>query len=169
MATKLMGGVGSQLARGIVTGLCGTQALDWVGILLYDNESTATRQAEDRARNHRHAYEVAVDRLARRLGRRLDDEQITRWGWRFHKFFGITSGLGYLALRRKFPRLGAGYGLAFGALFFVVVDELMMPLSRLTPGPRAFSWKVHARGAAAHLAYGVAAETAARLLEPRRT
>jgi len=50
----------------------------------------------------------------------------------------------------------------------VVVDELMMPLSRLTPGPRAFSWKVHARGAAAHLAYGVAAETAARLLEPRR-
>jgi len=60
MATKSRGGVGSHLARGIVTGLCGTQALDWVGILLYDNESAATRQAEDRARNHRHAYEVAI-------------------------------------------------------------------------------------------------------------
>ena len=115
-----MGGVGSHLGRGIVTGLCGTQALDWVGILLYDNESAATREAEDRARHHRHAYEVAVDRIARRLGRRLDDDQITRWGWRFHKFFGIASGLGYLALRRAFPRLRAGYGLAFGVVFFML-------------------------------------------------
>jgi len=41
----------------------------------------------------------------------------------------------------------------------------MMPLLRLTPGPLAFSWKVHARGAAAHLAYGVGAEATARLLD----
>ena len=40
-----------------------------------------------------------------------------------------------------------------------------MPLLRWTPGPRAFSWKVHARGAASHLAYGVAAEVAARIID----
>jgi hypothetical protein len=150
-----------------VTGLCATQALDWVSIFLYDNEDPRTRAAEDRARNHRHAYEVAVERLASRLGRPLNDQEITRWGWRFHKVFGVAGGLAYLGLRRAFPRLRAGCGLAFGAAFFVIADELLMPLARLTPGPRAFSWKVHARGAAAHLAYGVAAEAAARLLEPR--
>jgi putative membrane protein len=157
------------LVRGTIVGLCATQALDWVSIFLYDNEAPATRTAEDRARGHRHAYEVAVDRAARRLGRALTDDQVSRWGWRFHKVFGILGGLGYLALRRGFPRLRWGYGLAFGAAFFVVVDEIMVPLQRLTPGPFAFSWKVHARGAAAHVAYGVAAETTARMLDGRTT
>lgn len=156
---------GKALARGTIVGLCATQALDWVSILLYDNEARATRVAEDQARGHRHAYEVAIDRAARRLGRRLSDDQVSRWGWRFHKVFGILGGLGYLALRRRFPRLRWGCGLAFGAAFFVIVDEVVVPLQRLTPGPFAFSWKVHARGALAHLAYGVAAEATARMLD----
>jgi hypothetical protein len=151
-------------ARGAMVGLCATQALDWVSIVLYDNEDRATRRAEDTARGHRHVYEVAVERLAGSVGRRLTPAQQQRWGWRFHKFFGVMSGLGYLALRNAFPRLGRWRGLAFGVAFFLVVDELLMPVLRLSPGPRAFSWKVHARGAAAHLAYGVAAEEAARRL-----
>ena len=100
-------------------------------------------------------------------GANLSDRQIGRWGWRFHKVFGLLGGPAYLALRRRFPAMRWGGGLAFGALFFLVVDELMVPLAGLTPGPRAFSWKVHARGAAAHLAYGVAAEMSARLLVDR--
>lgn len=159
--------VGSQLARGVITGLCATQALDWVSIFLYENESAETRAAEDWARGHRHAYEVAVARAAAAVGRRLDDDQVVRWGWRFHKVFGILGGVAYLGLRRAVPRLRAGCGLAFGVAFFAVLDEVLVPLAGLTPGPRAFSWKVHARGAVAHLAYGVAAEAAARLLEPR--
>ena len=81
--------------------------------------------------------------------------------------FGLLGGPAYLALRRRFPALRWGCGLGFGAVFFLAVDELLVPLTGLTPGPRAFSWKVHARGAAAHLAYGVAAEGAARLLDAR--
>lgn len=153
------------MARGLVVGLCATQALDWISILFYEGEARATRAKEDRARGHRHAYEVAIERLARAAGRRLTDEQVTVWGWRLHKAFGLLGGVGYLGLRRAFPRLRRGCGLAFGAAFFLIGDELMMPLLRLTPGPRAFSWKVHARGAAAHLAYGVAAEGAARLFD----
>lgn len=156
---------GAALAKGLVVGLCATQALDWVSILLYDGEARATRAKEDDARGHRHAYEVAIERLARSIGRRLTDQQVAEWGWRFHKAFGLLGGVAYLGLRRVFPRLQRGHGLAFGAAFFLIGDELMMPLLRLTPGPLAFSWKVHARGAAAHLAYGVAAEGAARLLD----
>ena len=151
--------------RGLVVGLCATQALDWVSIALYEGESRKTRERENAVRGQRHAYERAVDMMAQRFGRRLSDEQIGKWGWRFHKLFGVLSGPGYLALRRLFPRLRRGGGLLFGAAFFLVVDELMGPLARLTPGPLSFGWKVHARGAAAHLAYGVAAETTARLLD----
>lgn len=153
------------LLKGLVVGLCATQALDWLSIALYRAESRSERRRENAVRGHRHAYERAIEMTARRFGQRLSDRQIAKWGWRFHKLFGLLGGPGYLALRRRFPGLRWGSGLAFGALFFVVVDELLVPLARLTPGPRAFSWKVHGRGAAAHLAYGLAAESAARLLD----
>lgn len=153
------------LLRGLVVGLCATQALDWMSIALYRAESRQTRRRENAVRGQRHAYERAVEMMARRFGRRLSDEQIGKWGWRFHKLFGILSGPAYLAARRAWPGLRRGGGLLFGAAFFLVVDELMVPLARLTPGPLSFGWKVHARGAAAHLAYGVAAESAARLLD----
>jgi putative membrane protein len=153
--------------RGLVVGLCATQALDWLSIALYQAESASTREKENAVRGHRHAYERAIELTAARFGRRLTDRQIRQWGWRFHKVFGVLGGPVYLALRRKLPRLRWGNGLAFGAAFFLVADELLVPLARLTPGPGAFSWKVHARGAAAHLAYGVAAETTARLFEAR--
>lgn len=158
-------GAARGLLRGLVVGLCATQALDWLSIALYRAESRQARKRENAVRGNRHAYERAIEMTARHLGQRLSDEQIGRWGWRFHKVFGFAGGPAYLALRRRFPGLRWGSGLAFGAAFFLVVDELLVPLARLTPGPRAFSWKVHARGAAAHLAYGVAAETTARLLD----
>jgi putative membrane protein len=152
------------VASGVVVGFCATEALDWLSTVLYQRQDHRTRQAEDQVRGDRHAYEVAVERLARRIGRPLNGEQTARWGWRFHKLFGFLGGPAYLLLRRSFPRLARGSGLAFGAAFFLLVDELLVPALRLTPGPLAFSWKVHARGAAAHLAYGVAAESTARLL-----
>ena len=158
-------GAARGLLRGLVVGLCATQALDWLSIALYRAESRQTRKRENAVRGNRHAYERAIEMTARRLGQRLSDQQIGRWGWRFHKVFGFAGGPAYLALRRRFPALRWGSGLAFGAAFFLVVDELLVPLTGLTPGPRAFGVKVHARGAAAHLAYGVAAETAARLLD----
>jgi len=159
------GSAGWGVARGLVVGLCATQALDWVSIALYEAEGAEARNQENAVRGQRAAYERAVERLAQRLGRRLTEEQIGKWGWRFHKAFGLLGGPAYLVLRRLFPGLRWGGGLLFGALFFLVVDELVVPLAGLTPGPRAFGLKVHARGAASHLAYGVAAETSARLLD----
>jgi hypothetical protein len=155
----------SSFVRGCVVGVVATQALDWLSIVLYHGENRATRRAEDRARGHLHAYERALQRIVRRAGVELPRPELRRWGWRFHKIFGALGGVGYLLARRRDPRIGYGAGLAFGAAFFLVVDEVLVPGLGLTPGPRAFSWKVHARGAVSHLAYGVAAETVARLLD----
>src|SRR5205814_1285956 len=88
----------SRLMRGLIVGLCATQALDWVSIWLYEGQSRRARRAEDQARGGRHAYEVAIDRVVRLAGRRLSRRQRARWGWRFHKAFGLLGGLGYLAL-----------------------------------------------------------------------
>jgi hypothetical protein len=151
--------------KGLLVGLAASKALDEVSIALYENEDRSTRWAENRARRNRHAYERAVEQLAGFAGKSLSRRQRKVYGWKFHQAFGLLGGLQYVALRRRHPRIGAGMGLLFGAAFFLIMDELMMPLLRWTPGPRAFSWKVHARGAAAHIAYGVAAEAAARVLD----
>ena len=156
---------GASLLQGVLVGVAATQALDWLSIALYESEDDETRVTEDTARGHRHAYEVAMDRMARGLGLALSEDELRRWAWRFHKVFGVAGGIGYVALRKRSRAVSACVGTLFGSAFFLVVDELLVPATGLTPGPRAFPWKTHARGAASHVAYGVAAELAARALE----
>lgn len=151
--------------KGLLVGLAASKALDWVSIYLYEKEGPAARLAENLARGNKHAYERGVENIAKVAGKRLSRKQREVYGWKFHQAFGLLTGLQYVALRRKNPRIGKGMGLLFGLGFFLFADELLMPLLRWTPGPRAFSWKVHARGAASHIAYGVAAEAAARLID----
>jgi uncharacterized membrane protein YagU involved in acid resistance len=61
-------------------------------------------------------------------------------------------------LRRRFPAIAAARGLAFGAAFFLIVDEVLNTALRLTPPPRAFPWQTHARGLGGHIAYGMTTE-----------
>ncbi len=155
----------SLLTKGLIAGLAGTQALDAVSTWLYKAESPLDRFRENRSRGFLHAYERAVDRIASRFGKRLSRGEKKAWGWRFHKAFGLAGGLLYVVLRRRFPAIARGNGLLFGAAFFLLVDELLMPATGLTPGPQAFDAKVHGRGAVAHIAWGVAAESALRFYE----
>jgi hypothetical protein len=153
------------LIKGLVVGYTATQALDKISIYLYDKEGQAARDKENAVRRGLHAYERAIKNQFEFLGIKLTRQEIKKWGWRFHRTFGILSGVGYLALRKKYPKLGAAMGLGFGTAFFILVDEVMLPALKLTPGPQAFDLKVHGRGAAAHIGYGIAAEGAARLVD----
>lgn len=150
--------------KSLAIGYLATEALDQVSIFLYENESKETRDTENRIRG-RQAYEKVVERIVKTLGYSLSDDQIRYWGWKFHRTFGYLGGFQYLALRRLYPKVGKAWGLFFGAAFFLMVDEFIIYLAKLTPGPRAFSWKVHARGAVSHVAWGVAAEATARALD----
>lgn len=164
-APKLGQVLNSLPVKGLLVGAAASAALDLVSIAIYENEDRRTFLAENRARRGKHAYERGVEKIAGAAGKRLSRKERKFYGWKLHQVTGLLTGLQYVALRRKNPRIGLGMGLLFGIGFFLGVDELLMPLLGWTPGPRAFSWKVHARGAAAHIAYGVAAEAAARVIE----
>lgn len=155
----------SKVLTGLVVGVVATQALDVLSEVIYRKESRLLRFRENKTRGFAHAYERAVDKMARAAGIRLSRKEMQRYGWLFHKAFGTLGGLGYATLRKRYPQLSKGFGLLFGTAFFAIGDELLMPLLGLTPGPQKFSWKVHARGAASHIAYGVAAELAALAME----
>lgn len=156
------------LVTGLAAGFVASQALDLLSIGLYEWEGRRWPEArvrEDGSRDQIHAYEKGVDLLARATGRHLSRPALARWGYVFHAAFGLGGGVLYALLRRRNPRIAAGGGLGFGALFYALMDELIVPLSRMTPGPRHFPWQAHARGLATHLAYGLAAEQTLRLTE----
>jgi uncharacterized membrane protein YagU involved in acid resistance len=50
------------------------------------------------------------------------------------------------------------HGLLFGLVFWLVVDEIMNPVLRLTRGPLAYPWQTHLRGGVGHLIFGAVTE-----------
>jgi Protein of unknown function (DUF1440) len=148
--------------RGLGVGFVATQVLDVVSHYLYESLSDEDFEQEEQARGYQQAYEVAVQKIARFYGKELNESEMKFWGWKFHRSFGLSGGLQYMALRKMVPQVGYGYGIPFGLAFWVLADEIGIYGAGLVPGPQKFNWKAHARGAIAHIAYGVAAELTAR-------
>jgi hypothetical protein len=150
--------------KGAVAGLAATWVMDRVTTLLYERENPDARRREDQARGGKTAYGVAAEKAMALAGRRISDEGRERAGAAVHYLTGAAAGASYVLLARKFPELKESYGAAFGAAWFLAVDELANVALGLTPGPRAFPWQAHARGLAGHLVLGVTTDATLRLL-----
>jgi len=146
------------IRRGAAAGAAATWLMTQATTWMYEHEGDDAKRREDRVRGSRTAYEVATEKGARAAGVELDDQRRQRYGTALHWATGIAAGIAYAALRRQMPAVAAARGLAFGAGFFLLVDEIANPALGFTPGPRAFPWQTHARGLGGHLAYGLATE-----------
>ncbi|MGH7482435.1 MAG: DUF1440 domain-containing protein, partial [Longimicrobiales bacterium] len=71
----------------------------------------------------------------------------------------------YAAVRDRYPAVSRAGGTAFGAGFFVLVDETLPPLLGLTAGPRHFPWQTHIRGLSGHMVFGAVTEGVLDLLD----
>jgi hypothetical protein len=155
--------------RDVVAGALAGAAATWVmnraTTILYERENRQARQREDAARGGRTAYEIAAEKAAGMAGRELSEAQRKSLGTAVHWGLGIAAGVTYALLRRRVPRAAEAQGMAFGAAFWLLVDEGLTPTVGLTPGPRAFPWQTHVRGLVGHLVYGVVADTTLDLLE----
>jgi hypothetical protein len=160
------GSLAADLGRGALAGAVGWWAMDRVLRFCYDHQDPAARRAEDAARGGVPALEVAAERGAARADVSLSPRQRQAGGVALQWTFGVGAGVLYAALRRRFPAVGAGRGLAYGAAFSLVVDEGATPLLGFAPGPRAFPWQTHARGLLGHLVFGAVADAALRTLDP---
>jgi uncharacterized membrane protein YagU involved in acid resistance len=132
---------------------------------MYEHEDRSARRREDDARGGQTAYQIAAGKAAALAGRELSERSRKRLGSAIHLGLALTAGAAYGLVRRRYPRVGAGAGLLYGAAFFLVVDEGANALLGLTPGPRAFPWQAHARGLLGHLTFGSASELTLRALE----
>lgn len=78
--------------------------------------------------------------------------------------YGLGTGVGglYGVAAEMAPKVTAGSGLPFGAVFWLVVDEGAVPLLGLSKGPTAYPLSTHAYALSSHFVYGLTAEIVRR-------
>ena len=98
------------------------------------------------------------------FGHELRESEKRPAGTAVHYAFGIASGALYGALAEVTPQVTTGAGLPFGAAFWLLADEISVPLLGLSKGATEYPVSTHAYALASHLVYGVTAEMSRRAL-----
>jgi hypothetical protein len=96
------------------------------------------------------------------LGHELQESEKKPAGAAVHYAFGTVSGGLYGALAEVAPQVTTVGGLPFGAAFWLVADEVSVPLLGFSKGPMEYPLSTHAYSLASHLVYGATAELSRR-------
>ncbi len=105
----------------------------------------------------------AAEAVCRRLGvRKLDRDQKKAAALAVHYALGTAAGALYGAISKSLPQARLGFGSAFGAAVWAVVDEIAVPALSFAKPALQYPLSTHARALASHLVYGVTAEAVSR-------
>ena len=106
-----------------------------------------------------------ADKASRRLlGRPLDQDQKQKADPLVHYGTGAALGALYGFLAEDAPGVSTGGGTLFGLVTAIGLDDGLVPLLDLGPGPEETPRETHLYSLASHLVFGVALEGARRLL-----
>jgi len=98
------------------------------------------------------------------FGHELQESEKKPAGAAVHYAFGAATGGLYGALAEVTPQVTIAAGLPFGAAFWLIADEVTVPLLGLSKGPTEYPVSTHVYAFASHLVYGVTAEFSRRAL-----
>jgi Protein of unknown function (DUF1440) len=143
---------------GALAGAGSTWVMDQVTTILYEAQPRKVRKRESSARGGKTAYEIAAEKGARLAGRKISADERKTIGAAIHWTLGVSAGALYGALRNRVPALGLGSGAAYGAAFWLAMDEAALTALGLTAPPQDFPWQTHARGLVGHLVLGAVIE-----------
>jgi uncharacterized membrane protein YagU involved in acid resistance len=113
--------------------------------------------------------EDATEKLASAVSEKLFDYHLSKdekelAGAAVHYAYGTAMGALYGVAAEFVPQISAGAGLPFGAVFWVVADEVAVPLLGLAEDPAEYPLSTHAYALCSHLVYGLTAEAVRRAL-----
>ena len=167
----------SEVWKGLAAGLIGGLVASWTMNRFQDvwsklaNGIAALEESSDtQGLQPTPTLEVQDDttvRAASAVSERLFDHKLTQRekkiaGPAVHYILGTGVGGLYGAAAEIVPKVTAGTGLPFGALFWLVVDESAVPLLGLSKGPTAYPLSTHAYALSSHFVYGLTAEVVRR-------
>jgi uncharacterized membrane protein YagU involved in acid resistance len=96
------------------------------------------------------------------FGYKLSESEKKIGGTAVHYILGTGVGGLYGVAAEIAPRVTAGSGLPFGAVFWLVVDEGAVPLLGLSEGPTSYPLSTHGYALSSHFVYGLTAEVVRR-------
>jgi putative membrane protein len=96
------------------------------------------------------------------FGHELKESEKRPAGAVVHYAFGTVTGGLYGAAAEMAPQVTTAAGLPFGAAFWLVADEIVVPALGLSKGPTEYPASTHVYALASHLVYGATAELTRR-------
>ena len=123
---------------------------------------TSGQSAEEKEQQDDATVETAKVISRNLLGHELQESEKKAAGAAVHYAFGAVTGGLYGAMAEVTPQVTAAAGLPFGAVFWVVADEVAVPVLGLAKGPTEYPVSTHVYSLASHLVYGVTAELSRR-------
>jgi uncharacterized membrane protein YagU involved in acid resistance len=156
----MMGCMFGNIIKGAFAGAVATWVMDLVttGMAVGQPESVTAREQAAQP-NGKSSVDNLIDRMTERLGWTPDPQQREKLGLLIHYGLGVVPGAGYAVLRRWVPFLGAGNGLFYGFLLWLVNDEILATRLGIAAPPDAYPPETHIRGLVGHLALGVSTDT----------
>jgi putative membrane protein len=129
---------------------------------LKPSDGSTGSQAEDGKEQDDATVETAKVISEHVFGHELQESEKKPAGAAVHYAFGTASGGLYGALAEVSPAVTSGAGLPFGAVFWLLADEISVPLLGLAKAPTEYPVSTHVYAFASHLVYGVSAELSRR-------
>jgi hypothetical protein len=168
--------------KGLVAGLIGGLVASWTMNRFQDvwwklsvngaststpSSDTKNRDAEQLASGDDDEQDDTTAKAASVLsegvfGHRLTKDEKKIAGSAVHYSLGTGVGGLYGAAAEVIPEVTKGAGLAFGAAFWLVVDETAVPLLGLSKGPTRYPLSTHLYALTSHFVYGLTAELVRR-------
>ena len=129
---------------------------------LQPSEGSSGSQARDAKEQDDATVETAKVISTKIFGHELQESEKRPAGAAVHYAFGTATGGLYGALAEVSPQVTSGAGIPFGAAFWLIADEISVPLLGLSKGPTEYPVSTHIYAFASHLVYGVTAEFSRR-------
>lgn len=140
---------------GAIGGVIGTVVLERISLALYERESPEAKKSEDELRTEGDPPLQLAKRISDDVLRlNLPEAKKKKLALGIHYAFGAMAGALYGALQPRVPFLSAGLGTLFGTGFWLLGDEIGMPVMGLSKPSQDYPWQTHARAWAAHVGYG---------------
>lgn len=168
------------LAAGIVGGLIASWTMNQFQALLSkasedDGKSQGGKSARQggegkqkkKSQSEHKEDDDATVKAASAISENVFDHKLTKSekkiaGPAVHYALGTITGGLYGAVAELAPAIGAGVGLPFGAVFWLVADEAAVPALGLSKSPTEYPLSTHAYALAAHFVYGLTTDIVRR-------
>ena len=169
MGRYTSGGVGRDILAGAIAGAAAVWVADKLDQAIYRaGGPEGVRRTEAARPGGMDPAHVLAKRAADAAGVNVGDPKNNPAGHTIH--YGIAAGMGalYGLLRGMAPGVSTGRGALFGIAAFIVQDEIGNTVMGTAGNPLNYPVRDHARGAAAHILFGIVTDLGARLISPWR-